>query len=108
MMQRIKEGFERQTEKYRENFEKYGYSEKSMFMPSDSSLTSCDVCGELLPAIGLGVAPMVLATLTGSVDTTVLNRGSIGCWASCVERCSSRVPVMSLRYRGAMSERKRE
>lgn len=34
-MQKIKDGFERQTEKYRQNFKRYGYSEKSMFMPSD-------------------------------------------------------------------------
>lgn len=34
-MQEIRTKFEEQTEKYRENFHKYGYSEMSMFMPSD-------------------------------------------------------------------------
>lgn len=34
-MQEITTKFEEQTEKYRENFCKYGYSEMSMFMPSD-------------------------------------------------------------------------
>lgn len=31
----ISVGFLEQTEKYRENYKKYGYSERSMFMPSD-------------------------------------------------------------------------
>lgn len=34
-MQEIQKKFDTQTEKYRQNFQKYGYSEKSMFMPSD-------------------------------------------------------------------------
>lgn len=34
-MKEIMAGFTKQTEKYRENFKKYGYSEQSMFMPSD-------------------------------------------------------------------------
>ncbi len=34
-MQEIQTGFQEQTKRYRENFQKYGYSEKSMFMPSD-------------------------------------------------------------------------
>lgn len=34
-MKDIAAGFSEQTEKYRENYKKYGYSERSMFMPSD-------------------------------------------------------------------------
>ncbi len=34
-MQKNRTRFEDQTEKYRRNYQKYGYSEKSMFMPSD-------------------------------------------------------------------------
>ena len=34
-MRNIGAGFEGQTKKYQENYRKYGYSEKSMFMPSD-------------------------------------------------------------------------
>ena len=34
-MQDIQIKFKEQTEKYRQNFHKYGYSEQSMFMPSD-------------------------------------------------------------------------
>lgn len=35
VMEEIKMRFHEQTEQYRENFNKYGYSEMSMFMPSD-------------------------------------------------------------------------
>lgn len=34
-MDRMNTKFAEQTEKYRENFQKYGHSEKSLFMPSD-------------------------------------------------------------------------
>lgn len=34
-MTEIRQKFQEQTERYRENFRKYGYSEMSMFMPSD-------------------------------------------------------------------------
>lgn len=34
-MRDITREFSEQTEKYRENYKKYGYSERSMFMPSE-------------------------------------------------------------------------
>lgn len=34
-MKEMQMGFQEQTRRYRENFQKYGYSEMSMFMPSD-------------------------------------------------------------------------